>query len=112
MNIFIVDDNIASRTLTAAHIRRIDPLCHIVETGNAQETLAKARDLKHVDMVMVDDLEGLGLGLISDLKSAFPKAKIGLLTINSELDESAKELGLEFILKPVTADKLRQYFFS
>lgn len=112
MNIFIVDDNIASRTLAAAHVRRIDPLCHIAEAGNAQEALAKARDLRHIDMVMVDDLEGLGLGLISDLREAFPKAKIGLLTINSELDELAKELGIEFIQKPVTANKLRQYFFS
>ena len=109
MNIFIVDDNIANRTLTAAHIRRINPLCHITEASNTQEALAKVRD---ADIVIIDDLEGLGLGLISDLKSAFPKAKIGLLTINSELDESAKELGIEFILKPVTADKLRQHFFS
>ena len=112
MNIFIVDDNIASRTLTTAHIRRIDPLCHITEAGNAQEALAKARDLRHMDMVMVDDLEGSGLGLVSDLKTAFPKAKIGLLTINLALREATKELGLEFILKPVTADKLRQHFFS
>jgi len=63
-------------------------------------------------MVMVDDLEGSGLGLVSDLKAAFPKAKIGLLTINSKLQEPAKELGIEFIPKPVTADKLRQHFFS
>ena len=112
MNIFIVDDNITSRTLTAAHLRRIDPLCHIVEAGNAQEALAEVRELKHVDMVMVDDLEGSGLGLVSDLKELFPKAKMGLLTINSELKEQAKELEIEFILKPVTADKLRQHFFS
>jgi len=112
VNIFIVDDNIASRTLTAAHTRRIDPLCHITEAGNAQEALAKARDLKHLDIVMVDDLEGLGLGLVSDLKELFPKAKMGLLTINLELKEPAKELGIEFIPKPVTADKLRQHFFS
>lgn len=112
MNIFIVDDNIASRTLTVAHLRRIDPLCHIAEAGNAQEALAKARDLKHLDIVIVDDLEGLGLGLVSDFKIAFPKAKMGLLTINSELKERAKELRIEFILKPVTADKLRQHFFS
>ena len=112
MNIFIVDDNIASRTLTAAHIRRIDPLCHIVEAGNAQEALAKARDLRHMDMVMVDDLEDAGLKIVPDFKMAFPKAKMGLLTINLELKEQAKELGIEFIPKPVTADKLRQHFFS
>lgn len=112
MNIFIVDDNIASRTLTAAHLRRIDPLCHIAEAGNAQEALAKIRDLKHLDMIIVDDLEGLGLELVSDLKELFPKAKMGLLTTNLELKEPAKELGIEFILKPVTADKLRQHFFS
>ena len=107
MNIFIVDDNIASRTLVAAYIRRIDPLCHITEAGNAQEALAKARDVNYIDVVIVDDLEGLGLGLVSDLKAAFPKAKIGLLTINLALQEPAKELEIEFILKPVTADKLR-----
>ena len=112
MNIFIVDDNIASRTLTAAHLRRIDPLSHIVEAGNAQEALAKIRDVNYVDMVIVDDLEGAGLEMIPDFKIAVPKAKMGLLTINSELKERAKELRIEFILKPVTADKLRQHFFS
>ena len=112
MNIFIVDDNIASRTLTAAHIRRIDPLCHITEAGNAQEALAKVRDVDYADIVIIDDLEGLGLELVSNLKEAFSKAKIGLLTINSELKEPAQDLGIEFILKPVTADKLRQHFFS
>jgi hypothetical protein len=50
--------------------------------------------------------------LISDFKAAFPKAKIGLLTINLALQEPAKELEIEFIPKPVTADKLRQHFFS
>ena len=112
MNIFIVDDNIASRTLAAAHIRRIDPLCHITEASNVQKALAKTRDVDYVDIVIVDDLEGLGLELVSDLKEAFPKAKKGLLTTKLELKELAQTLGIEFILKPVTADKLRQHLFS
>jgi len=57
-------------------------------------------------------LESSGLELTSDFKAVFPKAKLGLLTINPELQEPAKELGIEFIPKPVTADKLRQHFFS
>jgi len=57
-------------------------------------------------------MDGLELG--EKLRARFPGAVIALLTANiqQEIQKKAENLGLDFIAKPPTEDKIRDYIMS
>jgi len=71
---------------------------------------------KTYDYMLVDfNMPGMnGLELGEKLRAQFPDAVIALLTANiqQEIQNKAENLGLDFIPKPPTEEKIRDYIAS
>ncbi len=112
--ILIVDDSRVSRMLIRAIITQAYPTLTIVEAGNGDELLNKLPELDTthnfqfatVDLNMPGSIDGLAL--VTELIKRYPNIKAGLLTANIQdaIRQKAENLGIRFIAKPITEEKI------
>jgi len=113
--ILVVDDSRVSRMLIRAIIAHADPQATIIEASNGEEALAKT-ELTSITVATLDlNMPGMdGLVLAKELLSRFPSAKIGLLTANIQeiVRQKADALGISFISKPITEEKILNFIYG
>lgn len=108
--ILVVDDSRVSRMLIRTIIAHAHPKATIIEAGNAEEALAKVENQLSITTATLDlNMPGMdGLTLASKLLERFPHARFGLLTANIQeaVKNKAENLGILFISKPITEEKI------
>ncbi|OSQ41029.1 response regulator transcription factor [Thalassospira mesophila] len=112
-SVLLVDDSKFARLLVKAFIQSRFPAWTIdeaVEAGEAQ-TMANTRPY---DYFIIDfNMPGKnGLELGGDIRQQHPQSTVALLTANIQQDiqNQAEALGMDFIAKPPTQDKITAYF--
>ncbi|OUD13969.1 response regulator transcription factor [Thioflexithrix psekupsensis] len=113
--ILIVDDSRVSRMLIRAIITQADPHAEIIEASTGEEALAKVDNLNITIATLDLNMPGIdGLALASKLLLKFPRAKIGLLTANIQemVRQKAEALGISFISKPITEEKILNFIYG
>ncbi len=113
MHILIVDDNIATCTLIAAYLKRINPLVKVTFAMTEMQAIDDA-EAGRFHFVMVDvDLGGRakGLELIVKLAKYQKEAKCVLLVVGQETKVlgRAEEMGVPCLSKPVDPKKLKEF---
>lgn len=110
--ILLADDSRISRMLVRGIIERADKEIEIIEASNAKDALNKVAD-RQINIAILDlNMPGMdGLMLATELLARFPILKIGLLTANVQdiVREKAKALGITFIAKPITEQKILSF---
>jgi len=112
--ILVVDDSRVSRMLVRAIIDNADKQTEIVEACNGEDALIKTESVQMTVAILDLNMPGMdGLVLAKKLLKRFPKAKIGLLTANIQevVREKAKALGITFIPKPITEEKILSFIY-
>tara|TARA_E500000318_G_scaffold37189_2_gene35946 strand:+ start:1142 stop:1516 length:375 start_codon:yes stop_codon:yes gene_type:complete len=111
-SVLLVDDSKFARLLVRAFISGNFADWQIDEAEDATKALEMV-DAKTYDYLILDfNMPGMnGLELGEKLRARFPDAVIALLTANiqSEIQKKAESLGLEFLAKPPTEDKIRDF---
>ncbi|MFV1851593.1 MAG: response regulator transcription factor [Thalassospira sp.] len=111
-SVLLVDDSKFARLLVKAFISSNFTDWEIDEAEDADKALALV-DGKTYDYLLLDfNMPGMdGLELGEKLRARFPDAVIALLTANiqQEIQKKAASLGLDFIAKPPTEEKIRDY---
>ncbi|MBL1277953.1 MAG: response regulator [Ectothiorhodospiraceae bacterium] len=106
----IVDDSRVSRMMIRAIISDAKPDWNIIEAESGDDALS-AIDNETPDVMILDyNMPGMnGLTLGEKLKDKFPGGKISLLTANIQdsTQKKAAELGIAFVGKPITDEKIR-----
>lgn len=110
--VLIVDDSRIARIMVRRIVEGIIPKCEITEAGTGDAAVAAARS-DTFDLALVDyNMPGRdGLSAAAELIRMNPKLKVMLLTANVQepLRRKAAELGLGFIGKPPTEEKLKDF---
>ena len=108
--ILIVDDSLISRMFMRKAVQGNYPDWSVLEANNAQDALTtiegKSIDIALLDLNMPGGINGLALA--RSLKDLFSSCSIALVTANiqSAVREKADALGIEFIAKPITEEKI------
>ncbi|ABZ95633.1 response regulator [Leptospira biflexa] len=107
----IVDDSTVTRLMIRKIISEEYPNWEILEAESADKAKSILPDHPDIDLFSLDqNMPGTlsGLDLVENLKSNYPKSKIVLITANIQdaIKNKAKDLGILFIEKPITRDKL------
>ncbi|MBC07544.1 response regulator [Thalassospira sp.] len=114
-SVLLVDDSKFARLLVKTFISSNFTDWEIAEAEDAAKALEMV-DTKTYDYMLVDfNMPGMdGLELGGKLRERFPGAVIALLTANiqQEIQNKAESLGLDFIPKPPTEEKIRDYIMS
>ena len=108
--ILIVDDSLISRMFMRKAVQGTFSHWNVLEASNGHDALS-AVEGKTVDIALLDlNMPGgiNGLALARSLKDIFTSIDIALVTANiqSAVREKASALGVEFIAKPITEDKI------
>jgi DNA-binding NarL/FixJ family response regulator len=101
--------------LIRAIIAHADPQALVIEASNAEEALAKTESAQVTIATLDLNMPGMdGLLLASKLIERFPSAKIGLLTANIQemVRQKADALGISFISKPITEEKILSFIYG
>lgn len=111
--VLVVDDSRVSRMMICAIVRENYPGAELVEAANGEEAESKSLGLA-LDRIILDyNMPGIdGLALAERLLSEHPQAHITLLTANiqSSVQERAKSMGVNFVAKPISEDKICSIF--
>jgi len=111
--ILLVDDSRISRLMLRAIVLNQYPDWLVSEAENAEAALTLCEN-GSFDIVTLDmNMPGRdGLTVAPEIQEACPAAKIALLTSNFQerVKNKALEQGLTFIPKPITEEKLLDYF--
>lgn len=111
MNFLIVDDSRMSRMILQSLVQQHHPDWTVLHASSGEEALEIASQ-HHVDLVSMDfNMHGLnGLDAAIELRRRRPGLPVALMTANvqSAIQERAKEAGLLFLAKPITAAALQQ----
>lgn len=111
MNFLIVDDSRISRLILQGLVQQHHPDWAVLHASSGEEALDIATQ-HHVDLVSMDfNMHGLnGLDAAIELRRRHPGLPVALMTANvqSTIQERAKEAGLLFLAKPITAASLAQ----
>lgn len=113
--ILVVDDSRVSRMLIRAIIAHADPQAVVIEASNGEEALAKTQSTAITIATLDLNMPGMdGLVLAKQLIERFPNAKIGLLTANIQemVRQKAEALGINFISKPITEEKILSFIYG
>ncbi len=106
----IVDDSRVSRMMIHAIVADAKPDWNIIEAANGDEALSVVENETPDVMILDFNMPGMdGLTLGTKLKEKFPNGKISLLTANIQdsTQQKAAELGINFVGKPITDQKIR-----
>lgn len=110
--LLIVDDSRLSRMMIRGFALEEQSQLTIIEAGDGDEALGKATG-GQIDYMTIDyNMPGMdGITLARKLRSGFPNAKIAMLTANIQdsVKKQADEIGIGFIQKPITEDKIRAF---
>jgi len=108
-SILVIDDSRMSRMMLSTIIKDLHP-DWIIEAAEDAEAALKLTKTKSFDMFTIDfNMPGInGLELAEKLKVDFPSAKMALLTANIQdsIRNKAEAVGVEFIAKPITVEKV------
>jgi len=114
-NVLIVDDSAISRLMLRTIIEMRLPELEVFEAEDAEKAL-KACQENSIDFITLDmNMPGRdGLAVAPELQEQCPGVKIALFTANFQerVIAQAKQQGLTFIPKPITEDKVMDYFES
>jgi CheY-like chemotaxis protein len=114
-SVLLVDDSKFARLLVKTFISSNFADWEIDEAEDASKALEMV-DTKTYDYMLVDfNMPGMnGLELSEKLRGRFPDAVVALLTANiqQEIQNKAESLGIDFIAKPPTEEKIRDYIMS
>lgn len=113
--ILVVDDSRVSRMLIRAIIAHADPQAVVIEASNGEEALTKTQNTSITIATLDLNMPGMdGLVLAKQLIERFPNAKIGLLTANIQemVRQKAEALGINFISKPITEEKILSFIYG
>lgn len=112
-SVLLVDDSKFARLLVKAFIESSFPGWSVDEAADASEAQIKA-DSQSYDYFIIDfNMPGKnGLELGADIRQQHPHAVVALLTANIQQDiqKKADLLGMDFIAKPPTQEKITVYF--
>ncbi|WP_033067775.1 response regulator transcription factor [Thalassospira australica] len=114
-SVLLVDDSKFARLLVKAFISSNFTDWKIDEAEDADKALTMVEDKSYDYMIIDFNMPGMnGLELGRELRARFPQTVIALLTANiqQEIQQKAEGLGLDFIPKPPTEEKIRDYFAS
>jgi len=111
LTMLIVDDSQVSRMMIKAIVHDTMPDWNLIEAGNAEDAVKQLeQSVDGVDFISMDmNMPGIdGLTIIPKLQEKCPDAKIALLTANIQdsVRKRAEEMGVQFITKPITEDKI------
>ena len=111
--ILIVDDSLISRMFMRKAVQGAFADWNVLEASNGHDALS-AVEGKSVDIALLDlNMPGgiNGLALARSLKDLYANIQIALVTANiqSAVREKASALGVEFIAKPITEDKIVEF---
>ncbi|QFU21322.1 response regulator [Shewanella eurypsychrophilus] len=108
-SVLVVDDSRMSRIMITSIVQGSFPEWTVHQAANGQEAIDVAR-VNQIDFVTLD----LNMPVMNGLEAApellviNPDIKIALLTANiqSSTQEQVKSLGIDFIPKPISGDKI------
>ncbi|NQZ81299.1 MAG: response regulator [Colwellia sp.] len=110
--ILIIDDSRLSRMMIKGFTLAAKPNWEIIEAEDGIDALAKCEGQNITWMTVDYNMPGMdGITLCIELRERFPNARIALLTANIQdsVKARADDIGVTFIQKPVTEDKIRNY---
>jgi len=110
--VLMVDDSKLARMGLAKALAGLRPDWVRLEATNADEALALVRQ-SHVDIALLDfNMPGKdGLTLAAELRELKPTMPVAVISANvqHEIVTQARELGAEFLAKPLTAAALSEF---
>lgn len=110
--VLIVDDSKLARMAVAKTLNSLRPEWERVEATNADEALALARQ-SSFDIALLDfNMPGRdGLSLAADLLGIKAEMPVAVISANlqHEIVTRAKEIGADFLPKPLTEDAMRAF---
>jgi CheY-like chemotaxis protein len=101
--------------LVRAIIDHADKQAKIIEASNGDEALTKTQTAQITVAILDLNMPGMdGLVLATKLFERFPNAKMGLLTANIQdmVRQKAKALGITFIPKPITEERILGFIYG
>jgi CheY-like chemotaxis protein len=101
--------------LVRAIIDHADKKLQIIEANTGEEALIKIETTSVTIAILDLNMPGMdGLMLATELLQHFPAIRIGLLTANIQdmVRQKAKELGIGFIPKPITEEKILSFIYG
>ncbi|ANC92077.1 response regulator [Azospirillum humicireducens] len=111
-SILVVDDSRLARNMVSSVIASLRPDWAIVTAASGEEALEIVGTVPPAAAIVDYNMPGMdGLALAELLKERFTGLTIGLLTANVQdaLRRKAEALGVRFIAKPITSDKIRDF---
>ncbi|HYD80682.1 MAG TPA: response regulator [Paucimonas sp.] len=113
--ILIVDDSRVSRLLSRQFILALRPDWKIEEAATGEEALDKLDSIAP-DLILLDvNMPGMGgMAAIEKLRAKRPAVNITLMTANVQdaIRNKAQALGVGFVEKPVTEERIQQIVTS
>ncbi|ABK44785.1 response regulator receiver protein [Magnetococcus marinus MC-1] len=107
--VLIVDDSSLARMMMRNNLTKNHPEWEILEAKEGAEALNLVRATE-IDLALIDyNMPGLnGIDLATQLMEQQPSVSIHLVTANIQdrMRQRAEALGVGFIMKPITEDKL------
>ncbi len=111
-NCLIADDSRMSRMMLKKIISTLHPDWQIIEAENGEEAINKAEG-QDLHVILLDfNMPVMDGGKAAEkIRPLFPEAKIAFLTANVQesIQLLAKKLQIDFIPKPITEEKIKQY---
>lgn len=112
-SVLLVDDSKFARLLVKAFIESSFPSWSVDEAEEAGSAQKKADDNRYDYFIIDFNMPGKnGLELGADIRKQHPDSTVALLTANIQQDiqKQADALGMDFIAKPPTQEKIAAYF--
>ena len=108
--VLIVDDSRLSRMIIKALILEIHPDWTVMETTNAEQTLALIKTIAEPNLITLDvNMPGMdGLSLVAIIRETWASVPMVIMTANVQESVSRKcaELKVGFVEKPINADSV------
>lgn len=108
--ILIVDDSRVLRMMICSLINKQYPEWEIIEAENSEDALSKCKRQPELALIVLDySLPGMdGITMAGHLRKKYHDTPVALLTANIQprIQQQAKELGFQFIPKPITPEKI------
>ncbi len=108
--ILIVDDSRLTRMMIKGFTLEHQPEWLVIEAADGEEALTKAQGLDIDHMTIDYNMPGMdGITLATKLREQFPQAQITMLTANiqNSIKAQADEIGIGFLQKPITEEKIK-----
>ncbi|MDB5685624.1 MAG: response regulator [Rhizorhabdus sp.] len=112
ITVMIVDDSKLARIVATKALVALQPEWERVEASSAAEALAILEE-RTIDLALIDFnmTEKDGLQLATELRAAYPKMPMAIITANIQDEVIARARAIEaaFVPKPVTAEGLNGF---